>query len=333
VVHSAYSLHIQGDTAFCYYFPLQMTDLTITLTKNRGDSLGIGFKKLTEAPRCEVSILVSNGVAAQSGLIREGDLLLSVNDVNVEELSPSEVGGVLARHSTDSSITLKIRRDVTTNGSASDIEVQEDDMEEEEASCHPTIIVEDDSPYSPTIIIEDSPSVSPDHASVSPVSDAPLERKGAPVTGWRGGQGGRRSRRSNDIIPEIDEVTSDSGPKPQTSLNLEVQQVAVKRHSLTPVPPKEEVSGKFAIRSSKSLDLANLPQWRAGSGHHNVVIHNLLDGTELTDRLHSSSIKVMRVPWVPTHNRTFLQLCMGTCEVRAYLYTSGVGDLNTACMA
>ena len=273
-----------------------MTDITIDLTKNRGDSLGIGFRKLKEPPHCEVSILVGNGVAAKSGLIHEGDLLLSVNGINVEELSPPEVGGVLARHSTDSTISLKIRREVA-NGSASDLDIPEDDdLEEEEEEEEERGLM---SNGHPTIVVDDSPSISPDHvgASVSPVDD-PLEAKTAPVTGWRGGQRGAQRVQRNNVgaLPEIEESTD--SVKPSMTLNLKVQQVATKRHSLTPEavrkPAKDDAHiNKFAIRSSKSLDLANLPQWRAGSAHHNVTLHNLLDGTELTDRLHSQSIKVM----------------------------------------
>lgn len=273
-----------------------MTDITIELTKNRGDSLGIGFRKLKEPPHCEVSILVSNGVAAKSGLIQEGDLLLSVNGINVEDLSPPEVGGVLARHSADSTITLKIRREVT-NGSTSDLDTPEDDdMEGEEEEDEEEGLM---SNGHPTIVVDGSPSISPDHvgASVSPVDDPP-EINTVPVTGWRGGQrGAQRVRRSNaGTLPEIEE--SSTGFKPPKTLNLNVQQVATKRHSLTPEavrkPAKEDANiNRFAIRSSKSLDLANLPQWRAGTAHHNVTLHNLLDGTELTDRLHSQGIKVI----------------------------------------
>lgn len=267
-----------------------MTDFTVDLNKNRGDSLGIGFRKLTEPPHCEVSILVSNGVAAKSGLVHEGDLLLSVNGINVEGLSPSEVGGVLARHSTDSTITLKIRREVT-NGSASDIDVPEDEEEEQEPMSN----------GHPSIVVEDSPSISPDHSGVSPVSDGPLELKVTPVTGWQGGQrGGQRVRRHNAIggvLPEIQETTDGSSNK---LLNLNVQQQAIKRHSLTPevVRKQREDIKSITIRSSKSLDLANLPQWRAGSTHHNVTLRNLQDGTELTDRLHSHTIKVKGVMYM-----------------------------------
>lgn len=264
-----------------------MTEFTVDLTKNRGDSLGIGFRKLAEPPHCEVSILVSNGVAAKSGLVREGDLLLSVNGVNVEGLSPSEVGGVLARHSTDSTITLKIRREVTngsaSNGSASDIDMPEFEEEEPDAMSN----------GHPTIVVEDSPSISPDHSGVSPVSDGPLDLKVAPVTGWR--RGGPRVRRHNameEVLPDIQEITE--GPSSKLH-NLNIQQLAVKRHSLTPEvvrKPREDVNKLISIRSSKSLDLANLPQWRAGSSHNNVTLRNLQDGTELTDRLHTHAIKV-----------------------------------------
>lgn len=258
-----------------------MTDFTVELTKNRGDSLGIGFRKLAEPPHCEISILVSNGVAAKSGLVHQGDLLLSVNGINVTGLSPSEVGGVLARHSTDPSIKLELRREVTNGSDICDSDTPGEEEEEEPqtpiSNGHPTIVIEGE-----------SPSISPD--CLSPVSDGSPEPNIPPVTGWRAG--GPRLRRTNAILPDIQEGSTFS--KPPMMLNLNVQQTAVKRNSLTPEAFRKtrDAINKFSIRSSKSLDLANLPQWRSGSSHHNVVLHNLQDGTELTDRLHNQTVKV-----------------------------------------
>lgn len=270
------------------FLPVVMTEFTVELIKNRGDSLGIGFRKLAEPPHCEVSILVPNGVAAKSGLVRRGDLLLSVNGINVKGLSPSEVGGVLARHSTDPMIKFEFRREVT-NGSNSDVDISDDDLSDIATPVTPDDEEKQQPPISnghPTIVVEgDSSSVSPD--CLSPVSDGPPELNVPPATGWRGG--GPRLRRQKTPLPEIQEGSTFSKP-----LNLNVQQTAVKRHSLTPEvvrKPRDEIN-KFSIRSSKSLDLANLPQWRSGSSHHNVVLRNLQDGTELTDRLHSHTIKV-----------------------------------------
>lgn len=266
-----------------------MADLTVELHKDTGDSLGIGFRTLTKPPHCEISILVSDGVAAKSGLVHEGDLLLTVNGINVRGLSPSEVGGVLARHSTDSTITLQLHRDAA-NGSISDLDATDDldidtpDTPEEQEPIfngHPTIIVE-----------AVSPPLSPEGST--PVTDGPPELNAPPMTGWRG----PRQRHNNPIagilpMPEIQEATDGTNKVAST---LIVQAVVSKRHSITPGTDTDRKSAedvkRNSLRSSKSLDLANLPQWRANTIKSNVTLHNLLDGSEMSDRLHSHAIKV-----------------------------------------
>lgn len=281
-----------------------MTDLTFHLTKERGQSLGIGFRKLTKPPHCEVSILVENGVAAMSGLIHVGDILLTVNGINVHHLSPNEVGGVLVRHSVDASITLEVRRNdnmnLSTNSrdrcsltpdidstmdmdSATDTDI--DDSDNCTPNGHPEIEVH-------------SPPVSPD--CVSPIVDAPVpETSVSPAIGWKGNQrNGQRVRRINAMtgcgLPEIQEAAPQAKDN-LTSHSLNVQAPTVHRHSLTPEAvrkPLEDLK-RANLRSSKSLDLANLPQWRAGnSSQQNVTLHNLLDGTEMSDRLYTNGIKV-----------------------------------------
>lgn len=266
-----------------------MTDITVNLKKSRGESLGIGFKKLTKPPHCEVSILVESGVAAASGSIKPGDLLLGVNGINVQHLTPSEVGGVLARHSTDPSITLELRRPVT----ADDADMNIYNLTNALMNGHPTIVVDGHSPPvspehpSPLPVEEPSPSSSPSNSpSVSPTS-SPHGRRRNP-----------RVRRSNALaggggLPEIQEGVSES----ETSIkNLNIHPIPTHRHSLTPDPIRnpvvDAVKRGTPLRGSKSLDLANLPQWRAGSASQSVVVHNLLDGHEMSDRLHTSRIKV-----------------------------------------
>lgn len=295
-----------------------MTDVTIRLTKQRGDSLGIGFRKLAKPPHCEVSILVENGVAARSGLIHQGDLLLGVNGINVQHLSPSEVGGVLARHSVDSNIALEVRRQVM-NGSMNEINKTMDveptpnindslDMNmNPRTNGHPTIIVEPNSPP----VEPNLPPVSPD--CVSPVVDGPPEAS-LPVVGRpRGGNqmgAGKRIRRPNVLaggaLPEIQESVE------KNSLSLDVQVPVTHRHSLTPEvkKPVDEVK-RMHLRSSKSLDLANLPQWRASGSAQSVTLHNVLDGSEMSDRLHNNGIKVLYFhPWYNCPGMRFLQVCL-----------------------
>lgn len=258
-----------------------MSDFTIDLKKNLGESLGIGFRKLTNPPHCEVSRLVEDGVALKSGLIHEGDMLLGINGINVQHLSPSEVGGVLARNSTESVITLELRRDEASDDSTGETI---DHKEHPVQNGHPTIVVEAFSPH-----------VSPD--CITPVSNGSPEINMPLVIGWKGNRLGRLRRENpiggqTGVLPEIQEDKT----IPST-MNLNVQVQAVHRHSLTPqsvTKPIEDLDRAGTLRSSKSLDLANLPQWRSGSITKNVTVHNLLDGSEMSDRLHNKGIKVCR---------------------------------------
>lgn len=231
-----------------------MSDITVNLYKERGQSLGIGFSKLPHPPFCQVSILVANGVAAECGLISEGDLLLSVNGVNVQHLNPNEVGGVLARHSTDSTITLELRQQMI-NGNMNDIT----NIEEPIPNGHPQIIVD--------------PIPPPENINTTPTKVR---------------HAGRVRRTAESTLPEIKE---DIDKDNNVSNSLDVQPQPVHRHSLTPKPVED--MNRSSIRSSKSLDLANLPQWRAGTvAPQTVTLHNLLNGHEMSDRLHMNACKV-----------------------------------------
>ena len=287
-----------------------MTDLTFQLTKKRGESLGIGFRKLTKPPHCEVNVLVENGVAATSGLIHPGDILLSVDGVNVQHLNPNEVGGVLARHSADSStITLEVRRHVA-NGNMNNTSTEVDSRNEGSLTpdIQPTMDMDsdvDESPDSqagctsnghPTIVVEPHSPPAPD--CVSPIVDAPVPETSA--IGWNGHQrGGQRSRKVNIMLPQsglsqIQEATDGDARENVTPHSLNVQgQAEHHRHSLTPEAVRKPL---LNMRNSKSLDLANLPQWRAGkNSQQSITMHNLLDGTEMADRLHTNGIQVCGV--------------------------------------
>lgn len=81
-------------------------------------------------------------------------------------------------------------------------------------------------------------------------------------------------------LPQISEYAT-----PSTFPNLDLP--PEKRLSFTP-----EMTRKMPmpLAVSKSLDLSNLPQWRQASKM--VPLQNLLDGTELHDRLHNQEMKV-----------------------------------------
>ena len=247
-------------------------DLTVNLKKDPGQSLGIGFKKLAKPPHCQVFKMVDNGVA--TGLIHKGDLLLSINGLNVQHLCPAEIGGVLERFNNNPSLVLEVRRSLTNgnlNSSKSDL-VQ---------NGHPVIEVE---PTSPDSISMDSNSSSPSKDMFS-------------TTGIRGGVLGQRTRRTmfmeSKALPLIEEGSDHNKCNGMQLLTTGGHLTVSQRHSFTPEAirkPLEELR-RTKMRSCKSLDLGVLPQWRTGN-MHGITIHNLLDGNELTDRLYSKRIPV-----------------------------------------
>ena len=241
-------------------------DLTVNLKKECEQSLGIGFKRLPRPPHCQVSALVENGVASMSGQIEIGDLLLNINGINVQHLSPGEVGAVLARHSADSTIALEVRRS-SANRISNNINSSEDVL----PNGYPAINVVSSSPEQALREGGSSPE-----KNISPV----------PV-------GKRRTRRTNVISGGVGPLTEI--PEAEDTLHLPNCSPEIShRHSFTPEASRKTVEDvkKVSMRSSKSLDLSNLPQWRAGSSAQSVTIHNLLDDTEMTDRLHTKRIKV-----------------------------------------
>ena len=87
-------------------------DISVTLNKSPGQSLGIGFKKMPQPPFCQVYKLVGDGAARQSGKVQEGDMLLCVNGQSVQNKTPDEVRQVLSRFTRDTTILLELRRPV-----------------------------------------------------------------------------------------------------------------------------------------------------------------------------------------------------------------------------
>lgn len=269
-----------------------MTDITVCLNKERGESLGIGFKKLSKPPHCEVSILVDHSVAAVSGQIQQGDLLLGVNGINVQHLSPTEVGGVLARHSTDPTITLDLRRPEANE--------KMNNLTNALTNGHPTIVVQAHSP--PPDVPEQSSPTSLQIENASPASSPSISPSVSPSVSPVMGRRNRnpRVRRSNVMaggiagLPEIQEGVGESEGSPKNA-NLNINPHPTHRHSLTPEAirkPIDNIKRATPLRGSKSLDLANLPQWRSGGSSQSVTVHNLLNGHEMSDRLHTNRIKV-----------------------------------------
>ena len=238
-------------------------DISITLNKAPGQSLGIGFKKMPQPPYCQVYKLVSDGAARQSGKVQEGDMLLCVNGHNVQHLTPDEVRKVLSRCTQDTSILFELRRPYipsTHNGNSA-------------------ILSPDDIPngHLPSNSSPQSPEI-PDVATVSPDTSPSL---------------GTRSRRPPVYggLPGIQETTS---PMLNISHLAPQDHQRTQRHSLTPQSRTPEVArriNQMSLKPAKSLDLANLPQWRQHSTPQ-VPLRNLITETETHDRLHTQGVKV-----------------------------------------
>lgn len=239
-------------------------DISITLNKAPGQSLGIGFKKMPQPPYCQVYKLVSDGAARQSGKVQEGDMLLCVNGHNVQHLTPDEVRKVLSRCTQETSILFELRRPYiassTHNGNSA-------------------ILSPDDIPngHLPSNSSPQSPEI-PDVATVSPDNSPSL---------------GRRTRRPPVYggLPGIQESTSPMLNIPHLSPQ---DHQRTQRHSLTPQSRTPEVTrriNQMSLKPAKSLDLANLPQWRQHSTPQ-VPLRNLITETEMHDRLHTQGVKV-----------------------------------------
>ncbi len=95
-------------------------------------------------------------------------------------------------------------------------------------------------------------------------------------------------RRRPVRAPAVDGVLGHGLDNIPESHSLDIPATADKRHSLTPEMNRKTFTKPVPLKSSKSLDLSSLPQWRRQSTQM-VHLQNLIDETELTDRLHDRS--------------------------------------------
>ena len=240
-------------------------DITITLYKAPGQTLGIGFKKMPQPPYCQVYKLVGDGAARQSGKVQEGDMLLCVNGHNVQHLTPDEVRKVLSRCAQETSILLELRRPYMSTQNGNSGTLSPDDIP---------------NGHLPSNLSPQSPEI-PEVATVSPDNSPLLSRTRRPPV-----YGG---------LPGIQESTSPTLNIPHLSPGLQDHH-RTQRHSLTPQSRTPEVTrriNQMSLKPAKSLDLANLPQWRQHSTPQ-VPLKNLITETEMHDRLHTQGIKVRR---------------------------------------
>ena len=229
-------------------------DIPVLLNKAPGQSLGIGFKKMPQPPYCQVYKLVGEGAARESGKVLEGDMLLSINGRNVQHQTPDEVRKLLSGFTQDTTIFLELRRLISN----SDL-----------SNGHPS------SPRSPDIpeIVNISPEVSPN-----------LE--------------GRRRRQP--VLPGIEEAPTKSDLNTVSAHHslghnhTPPLQDHRGRYSLTPQSLTPNATRRFhhlSLKPAKSLDLANLPQWRQHATPQ-VPLKNIITEAEMYDRLHTQGIKV-----------------------------------------
>lgn len=227
--------------------------MLVELKRTATQPFGIGFKKTTKPPYCQVSKLSDGGAAMQNGKIHVGDLLLGINGRNVQHVEPEQLKELMTQYKNDLTLILEVRRvnfgttenQVIMNGGT------------------PTINVGHVSPDLPD--------------SVSSTSSSPGQSPNAQ-------RRGRRSGAPTPTLPDIEE-----GKPTELRVSASTDQ---KRHSFTSeVQRKSPEINRLKISKSSSLDLANLPQWRKSTSHM-VNIQNLLDGSEMVDRLHNQEVKV-----------------------------------------
>ena len=219
---------------------------------------------MPQPPYCQVYKLVGDGAAQQSGKVQEGDMLLCVNGHNVQHLTPDEVRKVLSRCTQENSILLELRRPYNSTQNGSSGAPSRDDI----PNGH---IPTNSSPQSPEI---------PEVATLSPDSSPSL---------------GTRSRRPPVYggLPGIQESMSPMLNASHLSPGMQ-EHHRTQRHSLTPQSRTPEVTrriNQMSLKPAKSLDLANLPQWRMHSTPQ-VPLRNIITEHEMHDRLHTQGIKV-----------------------------------------
>lgn len=187
-------------------------EYTVSLRKTPEQALGIGFKGLQVPPYCQVGCVVKDSAAGEQGEIKEGDLLLHINGMDVTEQNPDEVRQTLGSCAKDSVIELKLRRPAGDRAR----------VRRSGAGVAPLQVPPED-------------ESSPKHLLPSPNPPADF-----------------RHRRSYTVSNSVDK----------------------------PIP----------MVSSHSVEFGELPQYRRLTQH--IPLQNLINGTELSDRLHNQSTKV-----------------------------------------
>ena len=219
---------------------------TVVVRRESEKSLGIGFRSLQVPPYCQVAKILENGTASNSAL-SEGDLLLSVNDIDVQNMGSEDVRHLLSggQCAGEPVLTLRVYR-TTMNGSS------------ESSNAH-------DSMPPPQLAVT---NVSP-HTSPVP----------------------SRVRRTGMVKNMQDPRQSLPDVKEQHSLAAaSFGPAEPHRHSYSMSPHSQRK--QITLMGSRSVDFAKLPQWRTTGITQHIPLQNVLDGSELNDRLHSQAVKV-----------------------------------------
>ena len=246
-------------------------DISVSFNKAPGQSLGIGFKKMPQPPYCQVYKLVGEGAAGQSGKVQEGDMLLCVNGISVQHQTPDEVRQVLSRYTHDPSIQLELRRrsspSTKQNGNSNSLFSHHPPSQDQLPNGHLPNNNNNSSSSSTR-----SPEI-PEIMSPSPDTSPTFSTR----------------RRRSPVYSGIHE-------SPMLNVPL-LQDPHRQRHSLTTTQSRTpEVTrriNQMSLKPAKSLDLANLPQWRQHVTQQ-VPLKNLITETDMHDRLHTQGIKVRK---------------------------------------
>lgn len=200
----------------------QAMEVNVELRRKEKQPLGIFFRCQSAPPYCQVAKLLDSGAAMASREVHVGDALLSINEKDVQGLTPEEVKDVLKACSAEAPVRLRLQRPLTNGAPISN--GPSDSQEEVEAAG-------------------------------SKSSSSPRARRVGLST----------------TLSSIEEGAQPSKPRPRLSFTPESNS-------------KKEDYPKLS--ASKSVDLHNLPQWRRQMAQM-VSLKNLLDGHEMTDRLHN----------------------------------------------
>ena len=234
---------------------------------------------MPQPPFCQVYKLVDEGAARQSGKVHEGDMLLCINGRSVQNQTPDDVRKVLSCYTQDTKILLELRRPISS------ITMNDSLSNEDIPNGHP-----------PTYSSPQSPD-EPDIANLSP--------EGSPKMSGR-------TRRSPVFggLPGIQETPVSNNTLSPHSYNPALQDMRAQRHSLTPDATRRVK--QMSLKPAKSLDLANLPQWRQHTTLQ-VPLRNLITETDTHDRLHNQGVKVMDYVTVVVSVCACVVVCVCVC--------------------